>query len=144
MLDNVANIAKGLCTHSMNPPNVTVAGSGHLLVNWADSFEGCDSKNIESARVETNRMISFVNFDDKKANVSADPCKKTMVRVELKYFNKHQNSITSVWSQIFSYNAHSPLLPHALKIFYSGLLHEQVANKVFIRSNGKLSIPDIY
>ena len=74
ILASVANIVIGTCKSSKHPPNVTVAESDHLLVNWANSFEGCEGKSIQSANVEIDRIKSFVNFENGEAKVKADPC----------------------------------------------------------------------
>ena len=79
ILANVANIAIGACKHSEHPPDVTVAESDHLLVNWANSFEGCDRERIQNASVEIDDIKSIVNFENGEAKVRADPCLKHIV-----------------------------------------------------------------
>ena len=85
ILASVANIVIGTCKSSKHPPNVTVAESDHLLVNWANSFEGCERKSIQNASVEIDDIKSIVNFENGKAKVRSDPCLKHMIRVVLKY-----------------------------------------------------------
>ena len=143
ILASVANIVIGTCKSSNQPPNVIVADSDHLLVNWANSFEGCDRKSIQSASVEIDDIKSIVNFENGKAKVRSDPCLKHIVRVELKYFNQQQHVTKDIWSQPSSYNAQSVLLPLSDSKLFSGLLQEQVVNKTCIESDGKVSIPNI-
>ena len=139
ILASVANIVIGTCKSSNQLPNVIVADSGHLLVNWANSFEGCDRERIQSASVEIDRIKSIVNFKDREAKVKADPCLKHMIRVVLKYQQHHVTS--DIWSHRSSYNARTVSQPFSDTRLYSGLLQEQVVNKTCIGSDRKVSIP---
>ena len=44
------------CVNTKYPPEVTVADSDHLLINWAKSFEGCESKEFKTASVQTRSV----------------------------------------------------------------------------------------
>ena len=121
------------CSRTRHPLVVTVADSKHLRVNWENSFENCDSNEVQSATIilsPKNRID--VDFEDQEKDVWADPCKKhTSIRVQLKY--GESNSIIS--SHPKSYNAEfsTPLNP---KDLYSGLLQKQVIDKICKNKNG--------
>ena len=130
---------------SQHKPEVTVADPDHLLVDWTNAFENCESEKVQSASVEYqtfpkhgNTFSINVTFDDKKAKVEANPCLKHSVTVKIKY----EGQGFDVPSHHSSYNA---LNADELKIkdLYSGLLQKQVVEKVCIRKDGVPSIPII-
>ena len=62
------------CQNSGHIPNVRVADSQHLLVNWENALEGCDSSKVQFAIVRIGSVQVGVIFDDKEAKLNADPC----------------------------------------------------------------------
>ena len=68
----------------MSQPEVTVADSEHLLVNWEKSFEDCNSSEVVSAQVHIGSDRVDVAFAEKEAKIRANPClvhRRILVRV---------------------------------------------------------------
>ena len=133
---------------SRHEPEVTVADSNHLLVEWTGAFENCESGKVQSATVEYRTFPKYpevgktlsinVTFDDKKAKVEANPCLKHSFKVKMKY----EGYGFDVVSHHSSYNAFNSDL--RIEDLYSGLLQKQVVGKICIRKGGLPSlIPDI-
>lgn len=59
MLANAASIVRGRCTNTVIGPEITVANSEYLRVNWSKSFEGCDKSDILKTVVQHGIMIEF-------------------------------------------------------------------------------------
>ena len=123
------------CKRTSVPPKVTVADSDHLRVNWEKSFDGCDNSKVHSAtvRIGSSRK-TVVLFGTNERVIRADPCRKhTSIRIELDYDISHK----IITSHQKSYNAESgtTIRPEDL---YSGLLQEQVIDKICKREKGQL------
>ena len=81
-LSSTSQPSTPVCKRSQNAPEVTVADSDHLLVDWTNAFENCESEKVKSALVEYKTFRNFignkfsvnVNFADKRAKVEANPC----------------------------------------------------------------------
>lgn len=145
-------VNSGYCRNSghSDRPVITVANSTHLRINWENSFKGCDGIEVDSASLRIQRKSSnyeskrewiSVNFGDKKVDVEADPClRHDRIRVKLKYTYKSDNF--EVQSSHSSYNPYScsNIRPQDL---YSGLLQEQVLDRICKKENGEFLIPDI-
>ena len=124
------------CQNSGHVPNVTVANSQHLLVNWEKAFEGCDSSKVQFAIVRIGSVQVGVIFDDKEAKLNADPClEHPEISMSLGYEGKEVRSYNSSYK---GYNAVAKI-----KYLYSGLLQKQVLDKACVKKNGEFSIPDI-
>ena len=85
------------CKSTRFLPEVTVANSTHIHINWENSFQGCDNVDSKSATLVIRRKgrdytyldppeSMPVNFDDQEVDVEADPClQHTDIKLELKY-----------------------------------------------------------
>ena len=147
-------VNSGYCRNSghSDRPVITVANSTHLRINWENSFKGCDDVEVESTSLRIRRKSSnyesksewimiAVNFGDKKVDVEADPClRHDRIRVELKY----KTLIKSYNVESF-YSSYNPLSCSNIKPqdLYSGLLQEQVLDRICKKENGVFLIPDI-
>ena len=146
LLTNAAFISA--CKNSEHRPEVTIADSEHLLVNWTNSFEGCDSAEVQSTIVEIRASDYFpstkiltmrvnVTVDAKEATVKINPCLRyPEIKIRLRY------NESDVWSLPSSYNNYNS---YDIKIegLYSGLLQNQVVQEICIRNGWFPAIPDI-
>ena len=124
------------CQNSGHIPNVTVADSQHILVNWEKAFEGCDSSKVQFAIVRIGSVQVGVIFDDKEAKLNADPClEHPEISMSLGCEGKEVRSYNS------SYKAYNAVAK--IEYLYSGLLQKQVLDKACVKKNGEFSIPDI-
>ena len=140
----------GYCRSTSHKPDITVANSTHLRINWANSFNKCDDIEVKSAKLRirhkdytaTNKFITEripVIFVEKQAIVKADPClRHDNIRVELKYGSNQRavNSFHSYYNVMHCENIQSQDL-------YSGLLQEHVLDQICKKDNGDFVIPDI-
>ena len=145
LLANAVSIVTSKCANTFQKPEVTVEDSEHLLVNWTNAFEGCDSTEVQSIVVEmgssgfTLKTIRVIDatFDAKQAKVKTNPCLGySEIKIRLKY-NK-----SDVWSLPSSYNNYHS---YNIKIegLYSGLLQNKVVDQICIKKGGVPSIPAI-
>ena len=112
----------------MHEPKVTVLNSEHLLVNWAESFNHCDSTGVKSAIVEItcSNINEHVNFSDKEARIKANPCQTHLdIKVKLLIDGKGE---TEVWSESAQYNDY--IVSPKLEELYSGLLRKPIHDKI--------------
>ena len=132
-----AHLVSGRCLNTLQNPEVTVADSDHLLVNWTKSFEGCDSSKVNSTKVHIGReVVEEVIFEKKTARVKANPCLKHLhISVRLNYEG------TAVWSFVSHYNNYN-VVPK-IETVYSGMLQRRVVDKTCVKKDGELSIPEI-
>ena len=139
------------CTasYSNKPPVITVANSTHLRINWENSFlKECDdieaiSASLKIQHIDTNtynvKRIP-VNFADKKVDVEADPClihDYISIRVELQNPKRYVSSSDAHYNAMYTCNNIKP------QDLYSGLLQEQVLDRICKKENGEFLIPDI-
>ena len=132
------------CKNSEHGPKVTVADSEHLLINWVNAFEGCDSSDVQNTVVEvgssgftTETVRVNATFDTKEAKVRTSSCLGyPEIKIRLKY------NESDVWSLPSSYNNYHT---YNIKIegLYSGMLQKQLINQICVKKDGFLSIPDI-
>ena len=115
-----AHLVSGRCMNTFKEPEVTVADSDHLLVNWRKSFEGCDSGEVQNAKVQIGSEKIDVTFADKEAKIEANPC-LTQPSIQVKLRLEFEEKL--VWSHPVHYNKYNnnPKLEH----LYSGLLQSQ-------------------
>ena len=136
LIANVLSIVRSRCTHTLLQPEVTVADSEHLLINWEKSFEGCNSREVLSAQVHIGSERVDVTFAEKEAKMKANPClvhRRILVRVHL------EDRIPQ--SHPFYYNDYN-VLP-SIEDLYSEGLQNQVVDKACVNEDGELFVPDI-
>ena len=102
ILTSTSSAIKSDCINTANPPEVSVADSHHLLVNWAKSFEGCDSSLVESASVQTRSGVNKnVNFADNEAKIQANPCLKHL-NINIRVLMKGGTVVTRFSNSLFA------------------------------------------
>ena len=85
------------CTHTLQQPEVTVADTAHLLVNWSKSFEGCDSSEVLNANVHTGSDAVEVTLRTKKQKLEQRHEPDVRRRSRLWLRQQQQQKITNVW-----------------------------------------------
>ena len=75
------------CSNTLQPPEITLADSDHLLIDWTKSFDSCKSSEVLIAFVQFQRSnVLKVSFTANKASVRANPClAKREISVRLTY-----------------------------------------------------------
>ena len=137
ILISTSSAIESECINTANPPEVSVADSHHLLVNWAKSFEGCDSSVVESASVQTRSGVNKnVNFADNKAKIQANPCLKHLdIRMKVLV----DGGRVQVWSYPADYNDYT-VNPKPGEL-YSGLLRKPIHDKICDKSVNTFDVP---
>ena len=150
-----SNACSEYCKSTRFLPEVTVANSTHIHINWENSFQGCDNVDSKSATLVIRRLRRDyfynyypesipVNFENKEVNVEADPClQHTDIKLELKYGRYYPQSSVSSYEQFYNCLDAISCTNLAPQFLYSGLLQEQVLDKICKKDNGQFLIPDV-
>ena len=136
LLANAIYFARCRCINTLQPPEVTVADSKHLLVNWTKSFEGCNSSEVQNANVHIGSAVFDVAFAEHGARIEVNPC-LTHPKISVRL----QTETTYLWSHHSHYNDYN--VHPKIEDLYSGLLQKQVIDKTCVKKSGELFVPDI-
>ena len=130
------NIASsGRCRNMSKPPEVRVADSEHLFVNWTKSFEGCDSSEVLNTNLYIGSDVVEVTFCEGEAKIKANPClRQPPISVRLQLEEK------ILWSQSSHYNDFN--VDPKIEDLYAGLLQKQLLDKTCLKEDGELYLPD--
>ena len=132
----VATDAKSFCKGGKKP-KVSVASSTQLKVSWEDAFKDCDDANIVATAVHVgNLKLAQTPVTAKKAKVTANPCIRHSIRVEL-WLKRSSGSPDTVWSHASYYNA-----DFKIENVYSGLLNGKFKEDICVISNNNSLLID--
>ena len=141
-LDICRDAHKGPCKRSSQCfPKITPSNSTHLLVNWEDVFEGCESSHIEQMEIQIRRGESHqVDFKQKHANFEANPCLKHTIVIRMfmaqSYAVSYGRSLLK--NPYFEYNQ---IDVQNINYPFSGLLQTEVISKICLKKKGTITIP---
>ena len=134
----------GPCKRSSQcQPKITPSNSTHLLVNWEEVSEGCES-HIESIRITTTNWKSFeaFKFEQKYDSVvEANPCLHHSIAIGLimtqSYIERYGRGYMSIpsteYNTIERQDSNYP---------YGGLLQKEMLPKICLKENGTVSVPN--
>ena len=135
------------CSNTQQPPEITVADSDHLLIDWTKSFDGFKSSQVLIAFVQFQRSnVLKVSFTANKASVRANPClAKREISVRLTYKEPIQGPTNVVTREIRSLSANYNEFDVNLKIeeLYSGLLKKSIIEKICDKSASHFDLSDV-
>jgi len=141
----VINRCNCICGESgkVGSAKVKVANSTHLRVSWHDVFPGCDEVDHAYVVADEHKGSSktfSVQFDEKEALVSLDPCLGYSIFLRLFFHDDMMSYLRE--SEIVQYNAMSPN-PN-ISTVYGGLFEEVkfLQNICLKDEEGEISIPD--
>ena len=128
------------CVNTKYPPEVSVADSDHLLINWAKSFEGCESKVFKTASVQTRSGVyERVKFAANEARIRANPCLKHL-DIKIKAIVDEKDEV-EVWSHGAVYNDYA-VYPKIVEL-YSGLLRKPIFDKICDENANVIPLSDV-
>ena len=122
-------------------PKITASNSTHLLVNWEDVFDGCESSQIERMEIQIKRGESHqVDFKEKYANFEANPCLLHTIVIRMFMAQSYAVSYgrSFLKSPYFEYNKFDG---QNSNYPFSSLLQTEVISKICLKEKGTITIP---
>ena len=137
--------ADATCTRSGEKPLISVTNSTHLNVAWANAFSrNCLNRRIHINKTEMiiqknsiNRTVT-IQWSSKDFALETDPCMRHVIETKVTFTDILTGEEEEEFSSPAYYN-----YDQEVENLYSGLLKEQVLDKLCEKANGKYLIPSV-
>ena len=128
-------------------PRVKPWNSSHIQVDWEGVFKECTKEHVKTMKLFMNEKVNdnfLVKFEDKQFLIKQSPCSRISIRLRLECTalecREADSTIgtRSIHSKTYVYNNQ----PRNIQELYSGIFKREVLDKVCLKENGTVIIPE--